>query len=98
MWLRGFGTDEYRPDKLGLVIDVLITRESKNILILWETNAGSMESSQAQSALQKFLYAEKWTIIQMLSDGTSAVHFPPNMPEEDKKQHLLTWEEILKGQ
>jgi len=97
MWLQGFGEDEHRPDKLGLVIDIFITETGQNILILWETEPKNMESPKAQQYLEKFLSVNKWTIIQMYSDGSSNVHFSSQISEEEKQQHLLIWDNLLKG-
>lgn len=72
-WLAGFGADEHRPDRLGLVLDIQHAARGRMFVRATESWPCSSKEPRAQAALAEIASGGAAVIVQRPGGGTLEV-------------------------
>ena len=84
-WIKGYGTEEDRPDKRKIVVDSNIIDGVGRVASLWEVSEGSLENSFSDRVIKELLD---------ISSAVLCVHLSGQIVAHVKNEELtlLLWE------
>ncbi len=79
-WAQGHGTEEERPDKCGVVVDVQRTpKQHLAFVCIWEVEEGEIEKEYAQQQ-RKWYLNHGMCVLFVRLQGSRTVTFPLSVP------------------
>lgn len=84
LWLTGCFSEEHRPDKLGVVVDIRPVPDGYETIFLYfrEVCAGALEKTEVKNLI-KSMQKGRFLIVTIGLDGSQFPYKPEEMSEED---------------